>query len=85
VLPPVGSAETNAFPRSSTATHSDGDEHDKANRPAVADTGVAFHNCGVPVGLVDVSTMPETASAATHNETEGHETADNPPGLPADG
>jgi hypothetical protein len=83
VLPPVGSADTTAFPYPSTATHIDGDEHDTDSAPA-DDTCASVHTCDVAVGLVDVMTPPPP-SAATHSDTDGHEIDVSGPTLPAAG
>lgn len=77
--PPVGSVETNSLV-GSNATHNDGDAHEMPlNPPAPPSLGTNQRSTRTTdqrrlLGLFDTTTSPPS-STATHNLTDGHETA----------
>jgi RNase H-fold protein (predicted Holliday junction resolvase) len=75
----VGLVEITAWPRWSTATHSDAPAHETPSRPPpILSIGVGRLQVGVAaVGLVEIAASEK--STATHSDVEGHEIASGAP------
>jgi hypothetical protein len=71
--PPLGSVEVATSPAGPTATQSDADGHEIAEKPDTpALSWVVRQAPGPPAGLVDVTTVPAVLTAA-QNDADGHD------------